>query len=78
MKTHAEDKKKIKARDRLKDYCQRKWERDFDHDLNNNERSKVFLKFYIEEIYNKKTFRIVSLDKFRKDFLMDILILSPF
>jgi hypothetical protein len=68
MKTHAEDKKKIKARDRLKDYCQRKWERDFDHDLNNNERSKVFLKFYIEEIYNKTQLEITE-DDFESGFV---------
>jgi hypothetical protein len=68
MKTIADDKKKIKARDELKDYCLRKNQCDFDRDLNNMERSKVFLKFYIEEIYNKTQLEI-SEDDFELGFV---------
>ena len=68
MKTQAEDKKKIKARERLKDYCYRKIQRDFDKDLTNLERSKIFLKFYIDEIYNK-TQSEISEDEFDLGFV---------
>jgi hypothetical protein len=68
MKTQAEDKKKIKARERLKDYCYRRIQRDFDKDLTNLERSKIFLKFYIDEIYNK-TQSEISEDEFDLGFV---------
>jgi hypothetical protein len=46
------DTKKIKARDRIKDFAKSEFNSDFDA-LNDSERSVALLKFYVNEIHNK-------------------------
>jgi len=46
------DNKKVKARERIKDFAKSEFNSDFDA-LNDSERSVALLKFYVDEIHNK-------------------------
>jgi len=55
--------RKIKVRDAIKDYCLETHSRDFDKDLSDHKRSRVFLEFYVNKIHNK-TRTEISEDEF--------------
>jgi len=69
MSKNTEATGKIKFRDELKPYAKGVLKLDFDSDMNDMQRSKMFLKFYIEKIHNVITSDEINDDEFELGFV---------